>query len=465
MFLLPAVSSLVLSSVVGVMVDAGIQEVVYAGLHAVFASALIALLMAQTKNEKLNPFVSPSFVMLLITVLYFYLSSYKYYVFPVYPSFITDPASRLVGSLCTGGVIALMIVISGYVGKKWPIIMSGRYNALRLYDVNVLFKSLLLCLPLHLINAYCMFLVRGMEAQEYANMPYWVVVLLALGKVNLGAIFGLASLILAICIFRRDESFWLHPISVLFSVFVLLSSVVITILGQVRHVVLFAVVAMLVAVIQVRREFGRWMMIMLFIIMPFLLVVGTGFVTSHLKGVPERYQNLNDNITGFTYRIDLSDFAWSLYSVDGVTGGGSQIVMDAVICSLPGAIVDNKEYLSRGAYVEELEKVGFLGADIFDYPDTYFSLGVLIWGRPGFYLIPVLILLALLLTERLAMRVSSRLLVYPLFLVMFSFLFLRIESDLAYLTFFRSYLILFVVYMPFCFVFSLFDRDSPPLRR
>jgi hypothetical protein len=235
----------------------------------------------------------------------------------------------------------------------------------------------------------------------------------------------------------------------------------------IRHIIVFTALAATLAVMVYRRRFGLaiYQNVVAFL-MPFL-VIACGPITAAIKTLSKpMVQSLENNILLFTYRSDLSDFAWSMFLASPLNFGGFGIVKDQILLIIPRFILPMKQSLITNTWDHYLASLGWPPTDYCDYTDTYFSMGMGIFGIAGMFLIPLGIIAILGWMDRYFLGITLRKNLPPLALCMFTFTFLRIESDpVYYIGTCRDALLLALAYLFATVVIFRVYNDTPVPRR
>lgn len=386
---------------VAFILQVGLAQWVFFSLH-LFAG-IVLLEVTMTMASKVCLARAPSLVFMLMTSLYYVVSSVKYFAgLEVYRHFAISDQDRFLGSAAVFCVSLLCLAVISLLVKRLRPILDQRYvagmverlpRAFRvILVVDVMVKIFLVYTgygPTYIPGRYSIVVVR----------TYWDLLLLTTSSImsDLVQILG-AALIAAP---KRSQ----RP-GMLLPIVGLGAELAWALFMRSRSLILFPLVAVGVCLFLLRppriaRAYLRWLVFTVF-------VVGTLGSTAVIRLLGRAYVGAGNalyaSIAEVGYRLDLSDFAVAYMANNQGMSPHFGIVGEAIMNIIPRGLWPAKAL--SGQYAGLFAGMGWPSID---YTDTLFSSGALVGGWLGFVLLPLAFLVLVEAGYRLVLQYVRRL--------------------------------------------------------
>jgi hypothetical protein len=425
--------------------NADIDIFLYALIQSTFSGiALITICRDIQRRGVLN--ISDIFI--ISNLIYFYISSIKYYEFQLYPDFESTNIYRLFSVL-----VGLLTIILIYNVKKRYSTVNIMVNKIDIKNNRIFILWIILCIFL-VINIYSQFKF-GMSSMYLEPETMKMILMDKTGTSAIEKIFDFFQenfivffAVLSILLTQKKSNYIILIVAL---VLALSYSIV---LGS-RYVIYLMVLTMAFTAISIKSlrptVFGETILFS-----PLILALITSLVLFASGRI--EILNLDDLRLQLSYRFDLTDFAITLFRGNDLIKFDSKLFMDAVYYSIPFLDFELKQRLMTGAYKDSLLVAGL--NDSFDYTDTFFSMGVQLIGILGFIIWPIFYIILLEFMSKILKMIFSK---SYIFIIFFIFpIIIRIEMDFnSLLAYFR----VSVIYMILGVFFYCVFIDNNKLKR
>jgi len=320
---------------------------------------------------------APSLVFVLVSSLYYLEGSIKYFAgLEFYPQFSITVQERFYGSIAIFCALLLCLVLIRGLSSRLNIVIDKQCIAQVAHNLSrvvvlglvgeVALKASLVGLgygPSYLIGI-----------ARYMMLPYSGLVVLALDSVVSDIVLILSAMII-VTRRRNPVAFMGIGLHLFWAIFM-----------KSRFRLLVTVLSIGICLSLNKgpcmvRRFWRWTTFLVFV----LGTVG-GVVILGLLGRP--YLNtsspLYTSVAELGYRLDLSDFSVAYMKYRSTAAPNFGIIAEGIMNMIPRALWPTKTFV--GQYERLFINMGW---PAMDYPDTFFSSGVLVGGWLGFFLVPL----------------------------------------------------------------------------
>jgi len=387
-------------------------------IHA-FCSAIVMYRVVSKVLLKRVSNVSMATMFILINLLYFSVSSVKYFEAELYPGFIDNNASRLFYSL-----LALIVL---WISFEIIIRMKSRYRYTKFSLHNDLFLRLTIVIILFFIclNIFDLY-QKGFGYRYHLNLDILQVAMERTGlptveKIRMwlkGRINVVLVLLLALHFGKKGSKRLI--VMAIAAVFIL------SLFSGGRGSIFFFFFGMGFSLVYL-YGFGKKFLGRIFLAAPIIICIGSVLILSFAGRVG--FDNLGQIKHQLAYRFDLTDYAATLIQANNPIAFNHQIVSDAIYYSVPSIFYPNKYEANRKTVLEQLSNANL--DERTDYTDTFFSIGAQLGGIIGFVFIPFLMVLFLYALEQFFYRSFG--LASKFIIIMMYPLYLRVETDLNFL--------------------------------
>lgn len=386
--LLSIIASLSYPMLFAIMFQSDLKVLSCSFLHATLSAWVMYRIIKAVILDK-NKNISMALVFILINMLYFSVSSIKYFEPILYPGFIMDSFTRLYYSL----LVLVVLWVSFEVLLKYgkfnlpPIAISNQKNILRLSLIILLIASAYSVYTMYQqgvgLNYSGLIDVHELAIEDtYLSTPEKLRIWL------IGLVPVLITVLLAIY-HRFKASYYFVAIALLLSLF---SSIV----SGSRFGFFFFGLGLMVSLIRLQGIGRKWFSLAA-LSAPLIVCVASVAILSASSRIDPRAMDVIR--FQLAYRFDLSDFAATMATQRKSLDFDYQLVADAVIQATPKIFNPNKYDENTNTYDKQLLEAG-LNPEI-DYTDTFFSIGSQLFGIVGFIVFPVLMIMLLYRIEKI----------------------------------------------------------------
>ena len=338
---------------------------ILAVIYSFFSSYTMIYTLAHVERQIKNNKISLVSIFLLITVLYNQNALTKFCVEKLFDGYIDIGSLRIAGSIFVDVII--IIAASKYRNFGEDVTYTASFEELFKYKKTAT------------LFIYCMIIIYMiLKIQQlhvglnYSRLQSTIVNVIAY------VVYFLVAL--NIYLYKNTRIIAYFPF---FIVTVLQTVTAVKTGGKAIIIVFFLVVAIELVYLGCIHfeilELG-------FCISPIVLQIVT-VITESISG---RMRFFSDEyvLQYHAFRYDLSDFALSIALKHQMSPYVIKVIKESVVYAIPGYSIDIKrEILSNGAYIQQLESMGFPKYDIYgtlsDFNDSIFSIGAQIGGIIG----------------------------------------------------------------------------------
>lgn len=355
--------------------DLGFETIGYSLAHAFLAGELLFFVMLL--NQRLDGLkkISISSLFILVTSLYYMLSSIKYAEHSLYPGFISDNSIRLLGSFTVFIIIIVSVILLKIKSSNQNIVQNNATQLKENYKLNpkVIFIAILLVLTFS-VSSYIANPVSPYLQSEIATLTAVDQLKMVFNNI-VRSILIVSSLLL----YKRKGGKKLFIAYVLLVVFEGITS------GS-RYDILMPIFQILVGLIFLEVKSMRWLsryisLVPLGIIILSILI----FSTSGRVQISDKTEQIHQ----FTYRFDLSDYPITLIKNMELNYFSLKPIKEAIYLATPSFLNKNKSAVLEERYDNYSYNKSLRNSD---YTDSIFSMGVEIAGLFGFlFLYPIFI--------------------------------------------------------------------------
>ncbi|NPV81353.1 MAG: hypothetical protein HPY52_13950 [Firmicutes bacterium] len=379
----------------------GLAQWLFFSVH-LFAGVIL-LEVTMTMAGKLSLVRAPSLVFMLMTSLYYVVSSVKYFAgLEVYRQFAISDQDRFLGSVAVFGVSLLCLVVIRLLAKRLRPILDQRYLAGMVERLPRAFQLILIVdvvTKLFLVyTGYGPTYIPGRYSIVAVRM-YWDLLLLTTSSIMSDLVQILGAALIA-------TSKRAHRPGMLLPIAGLGLELAWALFMRSRSLILFPLVAVgvclfLLRPLRIARVYLRWLVFAVF-------VVGTLGSTAVLTLLGRAYVEggnaLYASVAEMGYRLDLSDFAVAYMTHNQGMSPHLGIVEEAIMNIIPRGLWPTKTLFGQYAGL-----FAGMGWPSIDYTDTLFSSGALVGGWLGFILVPLAFLALVEVGYRLVLQYVRRL--------------------------------------------------------
>ena len=424
----------------------GIAIFIFALLHSIFSGLALSYIFASIQRKNI---FTISDIFIISNLIYFYLSSIKYYEIQLYPDFIVDNYLRF-----SSVIIGITILIFCYYIKNKFLAVNIKIT--KAIDIRrYRFTSLWIILAIFLLIKIYEQVLIGIGSMYIGHEE---MKLIAIEKTSMSplqkiyeflqenfiGIFAIASIFL----YRKKSNIYVLLITLMLT---LAYSIV---LGS-RYIIYSTILSMAFTAIAIEKLrpkiLCRWL-----IASPLIMSILTALVlitSGRLVGF-----NFDDLRLQLAYRFDLTDFAITISENENIIKFNIKLFLDAIYYAMPFVDYKFKESLMTGEYGQGLLQMGL--SDTLDYTDNFYSMGVQLMGIAGFIIWPLIYVIFLEIVAKILKLLFSNSYKY---IIYFLFpLVIRIESDLNSLFGYWRILILYIIFGIILYKYFLYK--SQPLK-
>ena len=382
-------------------------------VHAALSALVLYRVASESLIRKTN--ISMATIFILINLLYFSISSIKYFESELYPGFISNNWIRLLFSLLA---LTVLWVAFEIVNRYRQDHLESSFSIDNANLLRILIITLLVLIVYSLWDTYqkgLFFAYISLSELRDISMEQSALPLMEKLKVWLmGSLMGFMPMLLALSYRQRGSR--------LLVISAFLVTLLYSVVNGTRGSLFFFVFGLLIAYIRL-YAIGKRYFVYLVILFPLILSMFTFTLLPFTKGmVSFDKETIKWQLA---YRFDLSDFAVTLLQGHEFSFN-YDIVTDAFVYSIPKAILEDKYDTITNSYEAQLEERGL--TPTIDYTDTFFSIGAQLAGLIGYVFCPFFFIIFLFYFERV---------IYSLFggaaniiIINCLPLYIRVENDL-----------------------------------
>lgn len=375
------------------MFDFTLEILIYSVLHALLSAIFIYRIVSSSILVRDRNLGMPQ-VFILINALYFGASSIKYFESQLYSGYISDPTSRFIFS-----IVALTTLWGAFELLRYMKPLRRAQNTNYINQLSTRKVWLLRIIILFMLSGIVYTVVQGISRgpgylYQWQGDPAQLAIertYLSTGQKIIDWLSGLYPFLLPVFLglhYKQRGGLLLTTISII----AMLSY---SLVSGSRAIFFAFGIGLFVALIILGKTNGRKFSWLIFSAP--LMVAGGSLLALTISN--RISINNNDLIRWqLAYRFDLTDFAATMAARRPFIDFNSSLASDAIHRAAPKAMMPNKFDAITDTYSNQLNQIGL--NPYADYNDTYFSVGVQMFGGLGFILFPLIVILSLYILEK-----------------------------------------------------------------
>lgn len=372
-------------------------------LHAFLSALFMYRVVSQTLLARKSGLGMPQ-VFILINALYFSASSIKYFEPQLYPGYVSDLATRFIFSVFALFILWILFEVLNPKQRSRYLRPSGPHHFVKVGGRRVWLLRIIILL---ILSGIIYRVIQGFyQGPGYLYQLQGDPTQLAIERTYLSTWDKISNWLSDLYPFMLPVFLSLYyrqrggTLLIFISIIAMMSY---SLVSGSRAIFFVFGMGLFVALV-VLRDVGRMKFAWLIFSAP-LMVAGISLIALTLSN---RVSISNKEMIRWqlAYRFDLTDLAATFMKREGYIDLNGGLVSDALYRATPKVFMPNKFDAISEAYSQQLSRSGL--NPYVDYNDTYFSVGVQIFGRIGFVLFPVVIVLFLYFIEKKIRKLFGR---------------------------------------------------------